>query len=64
MSDSYVRCMEINEQRNTAGQTIRALIQRSHQGPQDLTLATDQRQPTPGSGEYLIRVGAAGGQLR
>lgn len=52
--------MEINEQRNTAGQTIRALIQRSHQGPQDLTLATDQRRPTPGSGEYLIRVGAAG----
>ncbi|MEU8804135.1 zinc-binding dehydrogenase [Spirillospora sp. NPDC048819] len=47
--------MEINEQ-----QTIRALIQPSHQGPQDLTLATDQRLPAPVAGEYLIRVGAAG----
>ncbi|MEU6934452.1 NADPH:quinone oxidoreductase family protein [Streptomyces sp. NPDC046374] len=52
--------MEINEQKNTTEQSIRALIQRSHRGPQDLTLATDQRRPTPGSGEYLIRVGAAG----
>ncbi|ROO87725.1 NADPH:quinone reductase-like Zn-dependent oxidoreductase [Actinocorallia herbida] len=47
--------MEIYEQ-----QTVRALIQASHRGPEDLTLATDQRRPAPGSGEYLIRVGAAG----
>ncbi|KPC66221.1 NADPH:quinone oxidoreductase family protein [Streptomyces chattanoogensis] len=52
--------MEINEQQNTAEQTIRALVQRSHRGPQDLTLTTDQLRPTPGPGEYLIRVGAAG----
>ncbi|ROO87601.1 NADPH:quinone reductase-like Zn-dependent oxidoreductase [Actinocorallia herbida] len=47
--------MEIYEQ-----QTVRALIQASHRGPEDLTLATDRRRPAPGSGEYLIRVGAAG----
>ncbi|MGI5197315.1 NADPH:quinone oxidoreductase family protein [Streptomyces sp. CA-288835] len=52
--------MEINEQRHTAEQTVRALIQRSHRGPKDLALTTEQRRPTPGPGEYLIRVGAAG----
>ncbi|PWU54212.1 NADPH:quinone reductase [Micromonospora sp. S4605] len=52
--------MEIDEQRNGAGQPVRALIQRSRRGPKDLTLTTDQRRPTPGAGEYLIRVGAAG----
>ncbi|MFJ2702002.1 zinc-binding dehydrogenase [Streptomyces sp. NPDC087428] len=52
--------MEINEQQHGAGRTIRALIQRSHRGPDDLTLTTDQRRPAPGPGEYLIRVGAAG----
>ncbi|MFG2101211.1 NADPH:quinone oxidoreductase family protein [Micromonospora echinaurantiaca] len=52
--------MEIDEQRNADGQTVRALIQRSHRGPRDLTLTTDQRRPVPGPGEYLIRVGAAG----
>ncbi|SFB80159.1 NADPH:quinone oxidoreductase family protein [Streptomyces aidingensis] len=52
--------METNVQRNTTEQTIRALIQRSRRGPQDLTLVTDQRRPVPGPGEYLIRVGAAG----
>ncbi|MEV7525912.1 NADPH:quinone oxidoreductase family protein [Streptomyces sp. NPDC091371] len=52
--------MEINEQQNSTGQTMRALVQRSHRGPQDLTLTTDRRRPTPGPGEYLIRVGAAG----
>jgi NADPH:quinone reductase len=51
--------MEINEQHN-AEQTVRALVQRSHRGPKALTLTTDQRRPTPGPGEYLIRVGAAG----
>jgi NADPH2:quinone reductase len=52
--------MEINEQQHRAEQTVRALVQRSHRGPEDLTLTADQRQPTPGPGEYLIRVGAAG----
>lgn len=52
--------MEINERQNTAEQTVRALVQRSHRGPEDLTLTTDRRRPTPGPGEYLIRVGAAG----
>ncbi|GEB62343.1 NADPH:quinone oxidoreductase family protein [Streptomyces gardneri] len=52
--------MEIYEQQHTAEQTARALVQRSHRGPKDLTLTTDQRRPTPGPGEYLIRVGAAG----
>ncbi|MDQ0753037.1 NADPH2:quinone reductase [Streptomyces africanus] len=52
--------MEINEQQNAAEQTVRALVQRSHRGPKDLTLATDHRRPAPGPGEYLIRVGAAG----
>ncbi|WP_031162567.1 NADPH:quinone oxidoreductase family protein [Streptomyces durhamensis] len=45
---------------NTDEQTMRALVQRSHQGPKDLTLTTDRRRPVPGPGEYLIRVGAAG----
>jgi NADPH2:quinone reductase len=52
--------MEINEQQHRAEQTVRALVQRSHRGPEDLTLTADQRRPTPGPGEYLIRVGAAG----
>ncbi|MEU9671222.1 NADPH:quinone oxidoreductase family protein [Streptomyces bobili] len=52
--------MEIDEQQNTAEQTMRALVQRSHRGPKDLGLATGHRRPAPGPGEYLIRVGAAG----
>ncbi|MFC9388465.1 NADPH:quinone oxidoreductase family protein [Streptomyces venezuelae] len=51
--------MDVNEQ-NSAGQTVRALVQRSHRGPGDLTLTTDRPRPGPGSGEYLVRVGAAG----
>ncbi|MFD8688050.1 NADPH:quinone oxidoreductase family protein [Streptomyces sp. NPDC059651] len=51
--------METNEQ-DIAGQTVRALVQRSHLGPKDLALVTDQQRPSPGAGEYLIRVGAAG----
>ncbi|GAB1513630.1 zinc-binding dehydrogenase [Actinophytocola sp. KF-1] len=38
---------------------MRALVQRSHRGPGDLTL-TDLPVPAPGPGEYLVRVGAAG----
>ncbi|MFG3267816.1 MULTISPECIES: NADPH:quinone oxidoreductase family protein [Streptomyces] len=52
--------MEINERRNTAEHTMRALVQRSHGGPKDLDLVTGHRRPTPGPGDYLIRVGAAG----
>lgn len=52
---SYVRPMEIDEQ-----QTVRALIQPTHGGPEDMTLTTDQSRPAPGSAEYLVRVGAAG----
>ncbi|QKW39757.1 NADPH:quinone oxidoreductase family protein [Actinomadura sp. NAK00032] len=52
--------MEINDLRQTADQTMRALIQRSHRGPDDLGLDTGHRRPTPGPGEYLVRVGAAG----
>ncbi|MBC6457074.1 zinc-binding dehydrogenase [Actinomadura sp. HBU206391] len=52
--------MEINDQHHTAEQTMRALVQRSHRGPKDLILTTGRRRPTPGPGEYLIRVGAAG----
>ncbi|MCX0241796.1 zinc-binding dehydrogenase [Streptomyces drozdowiczii] len=52
--------MEINERQQTADQTMRALIQQSHRGPKDLALTTGHRRPSPGPGEYLIRVGAAG----
>ncbi|MGW2590726.1 zinc-binding dehydrogenase [Streptomyces sp. NPDC001515] len=52
--------MEINEREHAADQAMRALIQQSHRGPKDLALATGHRRPTPGPGEYLIRVGAAG----
>lgn len=38
---------------------MRALLQQSHRGPQDLVL-TDRPRPDAGPGEYLIRVGAAG----
>lgn len=38
---------------------MRALVQRSHRGPDDLALTT-RRRPVPGPGEYLVRVGAAG----
>lgn len=51
--------MEINEQVRPA-QRMRALVQRSHRGPEDLTVTTDRPRPTPGPGEYLVRVGAAG----
>ncbi|URM98228.1 NADPH:quinone oxidoreductase family protein [Actinomadura madurae] len=52
--------METNERHRTAEQTMRALVQRTDDGPEDLFLTTDQRRPMPGPGEYLIRVGAAG----
>ena len=40
--------------------TMRALQQTSLNGPQDLRLITDAPVPTPGPGEILIRVTAAG----
>jgi NADPH2:quinone reductase len=40
--------------------TMRALRQTSLNGPQDLCLAPDAAVPTPGPGEVLIRVTAAG----
>jgi NADPH2:quinone reductase len=40
--------------------TMRALRQTSLHGPQDLCLITDAPVPTPGPGEVLIRVTAAG----
>lgn len=39
---------------------MRALVQRSHHGPGDLTLSFDHPLPSPGLGDYLVRVGAAG----
>lgn len=48
----------INQYENSAD-TMRALVQQSHQGPGDLVLAR-RRRPTPGPGDYLVRVGAAG----
>lgn len=46
--------MEISEQVGSA------LVQRSYRGPEDLALATDHRRPTPGPGDYLVRVTVAG----
>jgi NADPH2:quinone reductase len=40
--------------------TMRALQQTSHDGPRDLHLITDAPVPSPGPGEVLIRVVAAG----
>ena len=40
--------------------TMRALQQTSLEGPQDIRLITDAPVPTPGQGEVLIRVAAAG----
>lgn len=39
---------------------MRALVQRTHDGPTDLVLVGDRRRPVPGPGEYLVRVDAAG----
>jgi NADPH:quinone reductase len=41
-------------------ETMRALVQHTHDGPKDLTLVDHPRPVAPGSGEYLVRVGAAG----
>jgi len=38
---------------------MRALVQQSYRGPEDLVL-TSVRRPVAGPGEYLVRVGAAG----
>jgi NADPH2:quinone reductase len=40
--------------------TMRALQQTSHNGPQDMRLVTDAPVPSPGAGEVLLRVAAAG----
>ena len=48
----------INRHENSAD-TMRALVQQSHHGPGDL-IVTRSRRPTPGPGDYLVRVGAAG----
>ena len=52
--------MTMNDQQDAVRTTMPALLQRSQRGPEDLLLRTDQGVPTPGTGEYLIRVGAAG----
>lgn len=52
--------MDTAERQHTAEQPVRALVQRSYGGPDDLTLVTDHPRPAPGPGEYLVRVGAAG----
>ncbi|MFI1993749.1 NADPH:quinone oxidoreductase family protein [Actinoplanes sp. NPDC020271] len=44
----------------TISTTMRALRQTTLDGPQDLRLIDDVPVPTPGRGEVLIRVGAAG----
>ena len=51
---------KVDVQHHDARNTMRALVQRSHGGPQDLVLEPDRRRPDPGPGEYLVRVGAAG----
>src|SRR5262245_51505023 len=43
--------------------TMRALQQTSLNGPQDMRLITDAPVPSPGQGEVLIRVIAAGGNF-
>ena len=40
--------------------TMRALQQTSRNGPQDMRLLTDAPVPSPGTGEVLLRVAAAG----
>ena len=40
--------------------TMRALQQTSLKGPQDMRLITDAPVPSPGQGEVLVRVDAAG----
>lgn len=52
--------MDGDGRRHAAGQPVRALVQRSYRGPDDLTLVTDHPRPAPGPGDYLVRVAAAG----
>ena len=40
--------------------TMHGLVQTSYDGPDDLVLVEDLAVPSPGPGEYLIKVGAAG----
>lgn len=51
---------ETNEQRDDTGELMAALLQPSLRGPGDLVLVHDRPRPSPGPGEYLVRVGAAG----
>ncbi|MDH2425577.1 zinc-binding dehydrogenase [Sphaerisporangium sp. TRM90804] len=45
----------------TPAGTMRALVQPSYGGPNDLTLVADHPRPvSPGPGDYVVRVGAAG----
>lgn len=45
----------------TVDNTMRALVQQTLIGPKGLALSADHARPdTPGPGEYLVRVGAAG----
>ncbi|MFI0366265.1 zinc-binding dehydrogenase [Actinomadura sp. 1N219] len=50
--------MENVEGRGRSG--MRALVQRSWGGPSELGLVDDARRPSPGAGEVLVRVTAAG----
>ncbi|HEY1175531.1 MAG TPA: NADPH:quinone oxidoreductase family protein [Phytomonospora sp.] len=43
---------------------MRALRQHTHHGPQDMRLTTDMPVPSPGPGEVLVRVTAAGVNFR
>lgn len=58
-ASAHVRQQSDAQHRGT-DETMRALVQSSHQGPADLALTADRARPAPGPGEYLIRVGAAG----
>jgi NADPH2:quinone reductase len=52
--------MEMNTRHAAAEERVRALVQRSHEGPKDLTLTTHQARPMAGPDDYLVRVTAAG----
>jgi NADPH:quinone reductase-like Zn-dependent oxidoreductase len=49
-----------NGDTNNPDHIMRALIQKSWSGPSDLVLVSDAARPTPGPGELLVRVTAAG----
>ncbi|MEU6188063.1 zinc-binding dehydrogenase [Nocardia sp. NPDC047038] len=52
--------MTSNSSASASPETMKGLVQKSFNGPDDLVMVTDLPVPSPGPHDYLIKVGAAG----